>query len=78
MRLKYAPIFEKMEEIVSEKKLEYLSHLTEHLSQNDDRIRNEKEALIKMEKSFSELKPKLKHELEKQLENIKKLSEKDE
>jgi hypothetical protein len=31
-----------------------------------------------MEKSFLELKPKLKHELEKQLENIKKLSEKDE
>jgi len=61
-----------MEEIVSEKKLEYLSHLTTHLQQNDERIRNEKEALIKMEKSFLELKPKLKGELENQLVNIKK------
>lgn len=45
LKQKYNPIFDNMDEILKQKKLEYLSHLTEHLESNNDRIQLEKESL---------------------------------
>jgi len=50
--------------------MEYLSHLTDSLQQNNERIMMEKQALFKLEKSFNEIKPKFKETLERQQENI--------
>lgn len=38
--------------------------MTDSLQQNNDRIMMEKQALYKLEKSFNEIKPKLKETLE--------------
>ena len=42
------------------KKLEYLDHLVQNLTQNNQRILLEKDCLGKLEKSFNEIKPKFK------------------
>jgi hypothetical protein len=59
-----------MDQILCQKKLEYLDHLTKHLEENNDRILLEKETLQKMERSFNEIKPIFKSTMEKQLANI--------
>ena len=59
-----------MEQILAQKKMEYLAHLTDSLQQNNERIMMEKQALYKLEKSFNEIKPKFKESLEKQMDNI--------
>lgn len=65
-----------MEEIVSEKKLEYLSHLTTHLQQNDERIRNEKRSLNKNGKKFFRIKTKTKRRIRKSISQHKKANRK--
>ena len=69
---KYEPIFQKMDDIMLRKKMDYLEHLVRHLQANHDRILLERETLGKMEKSFNQLKPSFKEVLEKQMNNIKK------
>ena len=64
-----------MENIVKQKRMEYLSHLTEHLEANNSRIQLEKETLKKLESSWQQLTPEFKKTLENNLENIKKLIE---
>jgi len=51
--------------------MEYLSHLTDSLQQNNERILLERQALYKLEHSFNEIKPKFKESLDRQLDNIK-------
>ena len=50
------------------KKLEYLDHLVQNLTQNNQRILLEKDCLGKLEKSFNEIKPKFKEILEQQMD----------
>jgi len=76
LKKKYNPIFSRMDEILDQKKYEYLDHLTRQLEANNDRILLEKETLHKMEKSFNEIKPRFKNALEDQLSNIEKQIEK--
>ena len=64
-----------MDNILKQKQMEYLSHLTEHLEGNNSRIQLEKDTLKKMERSWQQLTPEFRQTLEKNLENIKILIE---
>ena len=75
LKQKYNPIFDQMEAILKQKQMEYLSHLTEHLEGNNDRIQLEQETLKKLEASWKQLTPEFKRTLEKNLKNIKILIE---
>jgi hypothetical protein len=57
LKEKYYPIFEQLESMMREKKLEYLDTMTTNLENNHDKTELEKETLVKLEKSFNGLKP---------------------
>ena len=59
-----------MDEILQQRKFDYLDQLTQQLEANNDRIMLEKSTLQQMEKSFNEIKPRFKTILEKQAKNI--------
>ena len=53
LKQKYNPIFDQMEEIILEKKMEYMDHLTSNLEDNYKKIQLEKDTLSKLERSFN-------------------------
>jgi len=61
-----------MEEIILQKKMEYMDHLTSNLEDNYTKIQLEKDTLSKLEKSFNLLKPHFKAQLNKYLKRIEK------
>lgn len=70
LKEKYQPIFEQLEQIMRQKKMEYLDYMTTNLEKNHDKTLLEQETLIKLEKSFNQLKPHFRTQLQKYKENI--------
>ncbi len=50
---KYNPIYGSMQEIVGDKRLEYMTFLTRQLNQNKARVKLEKDAFEKLSGSFN-------------------------
>ena len=73
LKQKYGPIFQQMEGILQEKKLEYMTHLVDSLQENYRRVGLEKEALEKLERGFAAdgVKARFKQVLEQQMALIK-------
>ena len=59
-----------MEQILKQKKMEYMDHLTSNLESNHEKTNIEKQTLNKLEKSFNMLKPYFKAQLQGYLKNI--------
>ncbi len=57
LKEKYYPIFEQLESILKQKKMEYLDSITANLESNHDKTILEKETLVKLEQSFNVLRP---------------------
>lgn len=53
-----------------DKKMEYMDHMTTNLESNFDKCTLEKQTLGKLEKSFNQVKPHFKNQLEIYLKNI--------
>lgn len=67
---KYLPIFDEMDIIVKQKKMEYLDRMIGNLESNCVKTEQEKKTLTKIEKSFNELKPFFRDQLKEYLDNI--------
>jgi hypothetical protein len=70
LKAKYNPIFEKLEKILHDKKMEYMDSMTSNLESNFEKCTLEKQTLSKLEKSFNQMKPHFKGQLERYLHNI--------
>ena len=73
LQQKYGPIFQRMEAILEQRRLEYMSHLVDSLEENYRRVGLEKQALDKLESGFAseEVKGRFKEILEAQQTLIK-------
>ena len=68
LQSKYGPIFQRMEAVLEQRRLEYMSHLVDSLEENYRRVGLERQALDKLEAGFAsdEIKGKFKEILEAQ------------
>jgi len=68
---KYNPVFQQMRQIINDKREEYTTFLNRQLQQNDERIKNEQQALEKLSLSLQSIQDCFKTELEHELMTIK-------
>jgi hypothetical protein len=61
---KYNPIYASMQDIVGDKRLDYMTFLTKQLNQNKARVKLEKDAFEKLSQSFNLVSDKFKSQLE--------------